>query len=438
MPDSVDAGDAERDHVVGSADRLGREAVCALGLEEDHGIVVADRGLEQSLPIRGSRRDDDLQAGDVAVRGLHALRVVHAALHATAEWRPEDGGHAEATDAAPADRRGLVDDLVVRGMHVVRELELGDGTQPHHRGAYRCARDRDLGHRRVEDTQGAEALEQPLRRAEHASLHSDVLTEEDHVRIALHLLVKRSAYRFDQAELSHRRRASVGPDRPSGSGCANASSAAVSTSASIVLRATSSSSTSSAPSSIRRARSRGIGSRLAAAAFSLGVAVRVVVLRGVGDDPRHSHVDERRPLACPGAVDRGDGRGAHRFCVASVDRRPREAIGRSALLERGDGHLLRQRDADRVAVVLAEEDDRQLVHAGEVHRLVGRALGRGTVTEVAHRDGVLTLHNRRICGADCVRQVRADLTRDGTDAEALAREMRRELPAAAVGVIGSR
>ena len=42
-----------------------------------------------------------------------------------------------------------------------------------------------------------------------------------------------------------------------------------------------------------------------------------------------------------------------------------------------------------VAVVLAEEDDRQLPHRGEVHRLVERALGHRAVAEEGHGDAAV-------------------------------------------------
>ena len=48
-----------------------------------------------------------------------------------------------------------------------------------------------------------------------------------------------------------------------------------------------------------------------------------------------------------------------------------------------------------VAVVLAEEDDRQPPHGGEVHRLVERALGHRAVAEERHRDAAVGPQLRR-------------------------------------------
>src|SRR4029079_19349832 len=96
---------------------------------------------------------------------------------------------------------------------------------------------------------------------------------------------------------------------------------------------------------------------------------------------------------------------------------------------------LRERHADGVAVVLADEDDGELVHAREVHRLVRAALRGRAVSEVADRDRVFAFDSRGIRGAHRMREVRADLARDAADAEAVAREVRRELATAAVWVV---
>src|SRR4029453_15058962 len=47
-------------------------------LEEDDRIVVVDRAVEESADVRGRRRDDDLEPGDVHEPGLELLRVLRA------------------------------------------------------------------------------------------------------------------------------------------------------------------------------------------------------------------------------------------------------------------------------------------------------------------------------------------------------------------------
>ena len=84
-----------------------------------------------------------------------------------------------------------------------------------------------------------------------------------------------------------------------------------------------------------------------------------------------------------------DGRGHH---VVAVDGDVADAVAGGPLLERGRV-LGRRRGELGVAVVLAEEDHRQLPHGGQVHRLVERALGRRAVAEEGHR------HARRRPGA---------------------------------------
>ena len=123
--------------------------------------------------------------------------------------------------------------------------------------------------------------------------------------------------------------------------------------------------------------------------------------------------------------------------VASVDGRSGEAVAGGSGFHRRDRHLLIERDADRPAVVLAEEDDRELVHAREVHRLVHTALGRGAVTEPADGNGVFVLDAGCVRRADGVGHVRADLARDAADAQRRVGEVRRQLAAAAVRVVGT-
>ena len=80
--------------------------------------------------------------------------------------------------------------------------------------------------------------------------------------------------------------------------------------------------------------------------------------------------------------------------VAAVDGHPREAIAGGPCGDRQPPDLLRQRHADGVAVVLAHEDDRQLVDAREVHRLVHLALVCGSLAEVRDRHHVVAAHPR--------------------------------------------
>ena len=69
-----------------------------------------------------------------------------------------------------------------------------------------------------------------------------------------------------------------------------------------------------------------------------------------------------------------------------------EAVGHRAVGHVLDRHLLLERRRVRVAVVLAHEDHRQLVHAGKVHRLMHVAARRRAFAEEGHRDVGILFH----------------------------------------------
>ena len=100
--------------------------------------------------------------------------------------------------------------------------------------------------------------------------------------------------------------------------------------------------------------------------------------------PRRRRARRRRgPRATTSLHRRG-----RRHDVVAVDRDVVDAVARGPLLERRRV-LGRRRGELGVAVVLAEEDHRQLPHGGEVHRLVERALRRRAVAEERHRDAAV-------------------------------------------------
>ena len=96
-------------------------------------------------------------------------------------------------------------------------------------------------------------------------------------------------------------------------------------------------------------------------------------------------LDDRRPDAAADPVDHLRHRFGDRDDVVAVDRDVVDAVPRRPTLERC-GVLVGGRRELGVAVVLAPEDDRQLPHRGEVHRLVERALRDRAVAEEGNRD----------------------------------------------------
>src|SRR5262249_55397709 len=62
-------------------------------LDKEHWVVVANRGLQHTLGVRGSCRHDDLEAGDMGIHRLEHLRVLCATLCAAPSWHANDDGH---------------------------------------------------------------------------------------------------------------------------------------------------------------------------------------------------------------------------------------------------------------------------------------------------------------------------------------------------------
>ena len=117
------------------------------------------------------------------------------------------------------------------------------------------------------------------------------------------------------------------------------------------------------------------------------VALRVafvVTVPAVGRRPRRRRDRARRATASTTVAHRGRGRDD----VVAVDRDVVDAVAGGALLERRRVLGRRGRELG-VAVVLAEEDHRQLPHRGEVDRFVERAVRDRAVAEERDRDAAV-------------------------------------------------
>ena len=128
---------------------------------------------------------------------------------------------------------------------------------------------------------------------------------------------------------------------------------------------------------------------------------------GVVVEPVGLGLHQRRAVAPPGPRDGLADRLVHGEHVLPVHGHPGDAVPGGA-----HGHVgHRDHEAGRaqlaVAVVLAQEHDRQLPHRGQVQALVERALVRRAVAEEAQRDPVVALHLRPQRGAGGDRQPRA-------------------------------
>ena len=198
-----DRGLPQRDGVVGVGHIATDRAVHLLVLEEQDGVVVADRGAQQSASVVRGRRHDHLQPRDVREEGLDALRVVQRAVDAAAVRSAHDHRHAVAVVRAVAHPRRLGDQLVERGEDEVRELDLGDRPKPIDGSADRRTDDHRLGQRRIDHPVVAELRPQPVRREEDAALLADVLAEHDHRLVPPHLVCERLADRLDERPRRH-------------------------------------------------------------------------------------------------------------------------------------------------------------------------------------------------------------------------------------------
>ena len=111
------------------------------------------------------------------------------------------------------------------------------------------------------------------------------------------------------------------------------------------------------------------------------------------------------PVAGAHRVDDARHRGRGGDDVVAVDRGVVDPVALGAALERRRV-LVRRRRELRVAVVLAEEDHRQLPHRGQVHRFVERALCHRAVAEERDHHGAVGAQLRGGRRADRDRQAR--------------------------------
>ena len=101
--------------------------------------------------------------------------------------------------------------------------------------------------------------------------------------------------------------------------------------------------------------------------------------------------------------------------VAAIDLHSREAVSRGAGRHRAATDLAIERNADRVPVVLAYEDDGQVVDAGEVHAFVDLALVGGSLAEGGHRHRVVAPHPGPQPEANGMEHLRAHRGADAQD-----------------------
>ena len=182
-----DARLAERHDVLALRHLAARRAVHELRLEHDDRIRVADRRREQSLRIRGCRRDRDLDAGRVHVVRLRRVVVQLGRAHAAAVRHANRERELHPAAGAPAVAADVRDQLVQRRVRerVVLHLDRRAASPPctgqprAPRSPPRRAACRRSGPRRSDPEAGG--------RAEHAAGAADVLAEHHDVLVAREL-----------------------------------------------------------------------------------------------------------------------------------------------------------------------------------------------------------------------------------------------------------
>ncbi len=170
---------------------LATDPVQRLVLDEDDGVLVADRGLQQALGVGGRGGNGDEQAGDVQEHRLQAVRMGWAELMACALGHADHQRHRHLAAEHVANVRRAVDDLVERQQREVDRHQLDDRSQSAHRRAHADSDDRVLRDRRVANTALVELLQQTVGDLERAAEHADVLAQQQHALVALQLLAQR-------------------------------------------------------------------------------------------------------------------------------------------------------------------------------------------------------------------------------------------------------
>ena len=165
----------------------------------------------------------------------------------------------------------------------------------------------------------------------------------------------------------------------------------------------------------------------------LGRHVGRIVMHCVALHAQRHQLECGGPAARARALDRRARLAVDGEHVGAVDDDALEPVRRPARGQRGGGEVEVRRRGVGELVVVDHEHDREPPHAGEVHRLVRRAVGRRAVAEPAERDARLTAHAERERGADGDRQDRGQVGRPREDADAGRDVLGAQVGVAAVG-----
>ena len=134
-----------------------RLPVEVFGLQEQHGIIRADGGAQQSVGVKRRGRHHHPQAGQMSEDRFARLAVIdRPPCQITPNGCPNDHGAGEAVIGPPAQRAELVANLHHCRPDIVKKLDLDDGLQAPSRHTHRPADNAGLGKLRVKATGAAE------------------------------------------------------------------------------------------------------------------------------------------------------------------------------------------------------------------------------------------------------------------------------------------
>ena len=163
-------------------------------LKENHRVVIANRRLDQTLGVIRGRRRHHLQPRRADEPHLRVLRMERPAVNASARWRAHHNRHRR-IPSIPALRREIYN-LIEPARNKIGELHFRHRTQPHEACANRRPRNRALGNRRIHYALLAKVFEEAGRNFKRAPIDSDVFSQQEDVRVALHLFPQSFADRF--------------------------------------------------------------------------------------------------------------------------------------------------------------------------------------------------------------------------------------------------
>ena len=335
-------------------------------------------------------------------------------------------------------------------MGEVRELDLGHRPLTCDGQAQSHPRDGRLGQRRVDHARLAKLRAQPIGDEEDATFLADVLAQHHHALVPVHLFGQRRAQRRDHVHL-------LGLDAAGGLDRLRRLDRVHVGQRVLRLR-------------VRRVHAR-LGRRgdlfldaflelgdllggehalldepllepLEAIALGelidlfLGPIAALVVLGGVGAEAVDEALDQRRPTAGARLGDGFFGHGVAGDRIAAIYCHSWKAIARRTLRDVLDCVFLLKWRRDRKAVVLADEDLRQLVDRREVERFVRVPLSASALAVAGHQHLIGAVHLQRVRNAGSAHHLRRDGRAPRRDVQPRVREVARRLLAAGGGIAG--